>query len=218
MQISNIEFNNASFELSKFEEMLIKSGKENQEALLEKKLELMDKYNQNMTRVIQDSVKETDAIISVTAGGGGSSGANSGFVRLTLVDAEKRKRSQQEIADQITGITRKLNDARSFVIQSQSISTQRGGLPVQYVVQAPDFERLREVVPKFLEQAQDDPTFANVDVNLKFNKPEIVVEINRTKARELGISALDIAQTLQLAYSGQRFGFYIINGKQYKVI
>lgn len=180
--------------------------------------EMMDRYIQQMTKVLQDSVKETEAIISVTAGGGGSNAANSGFVRLTLKDASKRKRTQQEIAEQITGITRKLNDARSFVVQSQSISTRRGGLPVQYVIQAPNFEKLREVVPKFLEAAQEDPTFANVDVNLKFNKPEIVVEINRTKARELGVSALDIAQTLQLAYSGQRFGYFIMNGKQYQVI
>ena len=111
-----------------------------------------------------------------------------------------------------------MNDARSFVIESQSISTRRSGLPVQYIIQAPNFEKLREVVPKFLDKAREDPTFANVDVNLKFNKPEIVVEINRTKARELGISAMDIAQTLQLAYSGQRFGFFIMNGKQYSVI
>ena len=180
--------------------------------------EAMDRYITEMTKVVQKSVPETDAIISVTAGGGGSNAANSGFVRLTLVDAKTRKRSQQEVADQLTGLTRKLNDARSFVIQSQSISTRRGGLPVQYVIQAANFEKLRNVIPKFLEMAQDDPTFANVDVDLKFNKPEITVEINRTKARELGISAMDIAQTLQLAYSGQRFGFYVMNGKQYQVI
>ena len=180
--------------------------------------ELMDKYIMNLVKAIQDSVKETEAIISVTAGGGGNTASNSGFVRLTLTDAKTRNRTQQDIADQITAMTRKFNDARSFVVQSQSISTRRGGLPVQYVIEAPNFEKLREVVPKFLDAAQDDPTFANVDLNLKFNKPEIVVEINRTKARELGISALDIAQTLQLAYSGQRFGFYILNGKQYQVI
>ena len=171
-----------------------------------------------MVNVLQDSVKESAAMVSVTGGGGGSSAANSGFVRLTLTDAVNRKRTQSQIAEQVTGITKKMNDARSFVIESQSISTRRSGLPVQYIIQAPNFEKLREVVPKFLEQAQEDPTFANVDVNLKFNKPEIVVEINRTKARELGISAMDIAQTLQLAYSGQRFGFFIMNGKQYSVI
>ncbi len=180
--------------------------------------EMMDKYIQQLSKTIQDSVKETEAIISVTAGGGGASGANTGFVRLALKDASQRNRSQQEIAQQLTRITRNLNDARSFVIESQSISTRRGGVPVQYVVQAPDFEKLKEVVPKFLEAAREDPTFANVDVNLKFNKPEIVVEINRTKARELGVTALDITQTLQLAYSGQRFGYFIMNSKQYQVI
>jgi multidrug efflux pump len=178
----------------------------------------MDRYITDMTQAIQKSVKELDAVVSVTAGGGGSNAANSGFVRLILKDAKERERSQQEIAEQLTGMTRKLSDARSFVVQSQSISTRRGGLPVQYVIQAANFEKLRNVVPKFLEIAQEDPTFANVDVDLKFNKPEITVEINRTKARELGVSALDIAQTLQLAYSGQRFGFYIMNGKQYQVI
>lgn len=178
--------------------------------------ELMDNYITEMSDVLQDSIKEIDAMISLV--GGGSRGSNTGFVRLTLVDAQLRDKSQQDIADEISVIAKKLNDARSFVIQSQSISTRRGGLPVSYVIQAPNFEKLREVVPKFLEAAQDDPTFLAVDVNLKFNKPEIVVEINRTKARGLGISAIDIAQTLQLAYSGQRFGFYVMNGKQYQII
>ncbi|MDQ7816163.1 MAG: efflux RND transporter permease subunit [Melioribacteraceae bacterium] len=180
--------------------------------------EMMDNYIMNLTRVVQDAVPESEAVISVTAGGGGGGSSNSGFVRVVLKERDQRIRSQQDVADQLTAIAAKYNDARSFVVQSQSISTRRGGLPVQYVIQAPDIERLREVIPKFLEAAQDDPTFANVDINLKFNKPEILVEINRTKARELGVSALDIAQTLQLAYSGQRFGFYVMNGKQYSVI
>ncbi len=180
--------------------------------------EMMDNYIMNMTRVVQDAVPESEAVISVTAGGGGGGSSNSGFVRVVLKERDQRKRSQQEIADQLTRLAARYNDARSFVVQSQSISTRRGGLPVQYVIQAPDIERLRQVIPKFLEAAQDDPTFANVDINLKFNKPEILVEINRTKARELGVSALDIAQTMQLAYSGQRFGFYVMNGKQYSVI
>jgi len=180
--------------------------------------EMMDNYIMNMTRVVQEAVPEAEAIISVTAGGGGGGSTNSGFVRVVLKERDQRKRSQQEIADQLTRLAARYNDARSFVVQSQSISTRRGGLPVQYVIQAPDIERLRQVIPKFLEAAQDDPTFANVDINLKFNKPEILIEINRTKARELGVSALDIAQTMQLAYSGQRFGFYVMNGKQYSVI
>lgn len=178
--------------------------------------EASDNYLMNLITTIQDSIKETESIISVT--GGGSRGANGGFVRLSLTDAETRSRTQQQVADQLTRICGELNDARSFVIQSQSISTRRTSLPVQYVVQATDIEKLRKIIPGFLKEAQDDPVFANVDVDLKFNKPEIVVEINRTKARELGVSAIDIAQTLQLAYSGTRFGFFVMNGKQYQVI
>ena len=177
--------------------------------------EMMDEYINKMSNALRDSIPELEATISLTGGRGSN---NSGFVRLTLNDATKRIRSQQEIAEQMTGITKMLNDAKSFVIQSQSISTRRSGVPVSYVIQAPNLKKLREIIPPFLEAAQDNPTFANVDVNLKFNKPEIEVEINRTKARELGVSAIDIAQTLQLAYSGQRFGFFVMNGKQYQVI
>ncbi|MFC2082301.1 efflux RND transporter permease subunit [Bacteroidota bacterium] len=176
---------------------------------------LMDNYINNMSDILRDSIPEFESMISLTGRRGSN---NSGFLRITLLDASERERTQQDVAEEITGITRKLNDARSFVVQRQSIATRRGGLPISYVIQAPDIERLRQAIPPFLEAAQDDPTFALVDVNLKFNKPEIVVEINRTKASELGVSALDIAQTLQLAYSGQRFGFYVMNGKQYQVI
>ncbi|MCB9209666.1 MAG: efflux RND transporter permease subunit [Ignavibacteriales bacterium] len=178
--------------------------------------EAMDRNIMQTVTMLKDSIDEIGAMISLT--GGGSRGTNGGFVRLTLTDADTRVKSQQEIAEEITNMLKGLTNSRSFVIQSQSISTRRGGLPIQYVVQAPNFEKLREIVPKFLSAAQDDPTFVNVDVDLKFSKPEIVVEINRTKARQLGISALDIAQTLQLAYSGQRFGFFVMNGKQYQVI
>ena len=69
-----------------------------------------------------------------------------------------------------------------------------------------------------MEEAAKDPTFAMTDVNLKFNKPEINVTIDREKAESMGISVLDIAQTLQLSFSGQRFGYFIMNGKQYQVI
>ena len=66
-----------------------------------------------------------------------------------------------------------------------------------------------------MEEASKNETFSNVDVNLKFNKPEINVTINREKAESLGISVLDVAQTLQLSLSGQRFGYFMQNGKQY---
>jgi multidrug efflux pump len=181
--------------------------------------EFMEDYMNKFVDSVMANVPEREALISVTSPGfGASSSVNSGFMRLKLVDADKRERTQGEVAREVERIANKLNDARTFVIQDQSIGTSRGGLPVQYVLQAPNLDKLKEVIPKFLNAARKDPTFAVVDVNLKFTKPELVVEINRAKAREMGITVEDIAQTLQLAFSEQRYGFFIKDGKQYYVI
>jgi multidrug efflux pump len=180
--------------------------------------EFMADYMNKISEAVMDSVKDRTAIISMTSPGSGSSSSNSGFVRISLTDATEREKTQQQYADELSELMKEFNDVKTFVIQQQSIGTRRGGLPIQYVIQAPTIEKLREAIPKFLDEARKNTTFAQVDVNLKFNKPEIVLEINRSKARELGVSALDIAQTLQLAYSGQRFGFFIMNGKQYQII
>jgi multidrug efflux pump len=110
-------------------------------------------------------------------------------------------------------------DARAFVLQQETISLdKRGGLPVQYVIQAPDFEKLRQYVPKFMEEVSKDPTFMISDLNLKFNKPELEVSIDREKAKSMGVSVTDVAQSMQLAFAGQRFGYFTMNGRQYQVI
>jgi multidrug efflux pump subunit AcrB len=112
-----------------------------------------------------------------------------------------------------------MNFARSFIVQEQTIGESRGSaLPVQYVIQAPSFESLKKVVPEFLDKANNNKAFNIVDIDLKFSKPELRVEIDRDKAREMGISVGDIAQTIQLFFGGQRYGYFIMNGKQYQVI
>lgn len=124
-----------------------------------------------------------------------------------------------EIADHLTSHLKKFNKARTIIIQEQTIGGSRqGGLPVQFVIQAPDFEKLKSVLVPFVDKARQDPLFQSVDVNLKFNKPEIEVEINRERARIMNVSVNDIAQTLQLYFSGQRIGYFIKGGKQYQVI
>jgi len=181
--------------------------------------EYMDAYMDQLIRMIQEEVPEHEAIISVTSPGfGASSSVNSGFIRLILKDPEQRTRTQQEIADYLSQRVRDFPGARTFVSQPQSIGNRRGGLPVQYVLQAPNLEKLREVLPRFLEAAEKDPTFTFVDVDLKFNKPELRLQIDRARARQAGVSALDIAQMLQLALSEQRIGYFVMNGKQYQVI
>ncbi|GJQ31554.1 MAG: multidrug resistance protein [Ignavibacteriaceae bacterium] len=181
--------------------------------------DFMDRYMIRLHDQMQMLVPEADNMVMVTAPGFGASSTNSGFIRVLLKEREERERSQQQIAQAITGAVREFNDARAIVIQDQSIGGGgRGGLPVQYVIQANSYEELREILPTFLAEARQSPVFAVTDVNLKFNKPEVVVEIDRSKARDLGVSVSDVATTLQFSLSGQRFGYFIKNGKQYQII
>ena len=185
--------------------------------------EYTDFFMKKLSQIIHDSIPEKQVLLSVTAPGFTGSGAvNTGFVRLRLNSPEERTRSQQEIATQLTKLTAPLQEARTFVIQEQTISTggggPRGGLPVQFVIQAPNFEKLKEVLPKFIERAQASKVLQMVDVDLKFNRPELFVEIDKDKANVLNVSTQEVARTIQMAFSGQRYGYFEIDGKQYQVI
>jgi len=180
----------------------------------------MDQYVQTMVQFVQDSIPEYQTALSVTAPGfTGAGSVNMGFVRVTLVDPNERNRSQQEIVDMVGKNLGKFPQGRAFPIQEQTIQVnRRGGLPVQFVIQNNNFEKLQQALPKFLEAAANHPSLQGVDIDLKFNKPELKVEINRLKASQLGVSVQDIAQTLQLAYSNLRFGYFTREGKQYQVM
>lgn len=178
--------------------------------------EKMDSYILNLAQTA-DTIPEVESIIALTSPGSG--GANSGFIRISLVPKAERSRSQQEITDQLSDIAKKHNFAKTFATQEQTINTGRGGgMPVSFVIQASSFEKLKEYLPKFLDKAQASAVFQAVDVNLKFNKPELQVKIDRDKARSVGVTVSDISEALQLYFSGQRYGYFIMNGKQYQVI
>ncbi|ATL46947.1 acriflavin resistance protein [Chitinophaga caeni] len=181
----------------------------------------MDKYVTKLTDFIQDSVPESKIILSVTAPGfSGAGSVNSAFLNVKLVDPEDRLRSQKDIVNMVNRNMNKFPEGRVFVIEQQTISVgRRGGLPVAFVLQNINFEKLSAAVPKFMDAALSDPTFQGiVDVDLKFNKPELRIQINREKATELGVSVADISETLQLALSNRRYGYFVRNGKQYQVM
>ncbi|HET6348107.1 MAG TPA: efflux RND transporter permease subunit, partial [Candidatus Krumholzibacteria bacterium] len=182
--------------------------------------ERMDHYMDGVIDLVRNTVPEADGVLANTAGFAGA--ANNGNCTVTLVPPEDRKRSQQQIADALSASVRNMNDARTFVTQEQTISVGGGrarfGLPVQFVIEAPNLDKLSEALPKFEDAARKSPVFSAVDVDLKFNKPELNVEIDRERARTLGVSVADIAQTLQLSLAGQRYGYFIKDGRQYEVI
>ena len=168
-------------------------------------------FIQGVGEDIRKNFEEKMEITTMMRGGGG-------FIRIVLENPKFRQRSQQEIADEISQMLRPYTKARTFVSQQSSIGTNRGGMPVQYVLQAPSVEKLREVLPEFMARVNESTVLRQADVNLKFTKPELHVIVNRDKAAQLGVSTRDIGNAFQLALSGQRIGYFYMNGKQYQIV
>lgn len=168
-------------------------------------------YLEDLGKTAAQSIPEAKSIMNMVRSG-------SGFVRVVLVPPDERERSQQEIANTLSAIARTKTKARASVMQQSTFGGRRAGMPVQYVIQAQNIEKLRQILPVFMTEVQSNPAFQMADVNLKFTKPEIQININRDKANLLGVSTQNIGQTLQLALSGQRFGYFFMNGKQYQIL
>ncbi|MGV3538605.1 MAG: efflux RND transporter permease subunit, partial [Rufibacter sp.] len=182
--------------------------------------EYMERFMTELTEMINDSIPEKKVNLVITSPGfGGSGSVNSGIMIMALKQPGERETTQKAVADRINKITRRFSEARIMTTQPPTISVnRRGGQPIQYIIQAQNFEKLEKKIPEFMAAVSEDPTFTNPDVNLKFNKPEINISIDRDKAQSLGVSVIDVAQTLQLSLSGQRFGYFLMNGRQYQVI
>lgn len=174
--------------------------------------EYMLAYSDDISKLVEQRVPERVSYTQMVRGG---SFAN---IRIILTDPDERERTQQEIADQLAVDLRTKTKARSFVQQQSTFGGRRAGMPVQYVLQATSIEKLREILPEFMAKVNESDILQMADVNLKFTKPELRIHINRDKATTLGVSTQSIGQTLQLALSGQRFGYFFMNGKQYQIL
>ena len=176
------------------------------------------KLSDQISNYLYDSVPERDFVFSRTPAG---SSVNTGQPRIGLISPDLRSRSQEQIAEDLQAKMKRFNDARVFAIQEQTIAVGSGSktsLPVQFVLQNQDINKIKNILPKFLDAARKDKTFSNVDVNLKFNKPELQVTVDRMKIKDLGLSTNDVISAMQAAFSGGRLAYFIMNGYQYSVI
>ena len=185
--------------------------------------EYMQRQADELARATAELVPEAHFMMTQVPGAGGGAGVqgpvNSGFVRIFLKDKSERERSQAEIADSLRVLQKRFTGVRVNITQEASIGERRANeTGVRFVVQAVDLPVLEEALPRFIAAAREREVFSFVDSDLKFSKPEVRVLLDREKAQAVGISAIDIAQTLQASLSGQRFGYFIHEGKQYDVI
>ncbi len=183
-------------------------------------------YTENLisrvAQMVMDSVSEARLVFGRTAPGfGGGPSTNIGVVQVFLTKPTERKATQQQVYDRLIKLYKNFPEARIIPNQEQTITTSLAGgsqLPVQFVIQTLDFDKMKRFLPKFLDETRKDSVFGNVDVNLKFNKPELNITVDRMKATNLGVNVLDVSNTLQFAFSGRRYGYFLRNEKQYFVI
>ncbi len=173
--------------------------------------EFIRDYTEDINALVDSLVDDVPAVTARVSSG-------SGNIRLTLSDIRDRDYTQMELAEKISAAVSAKTKARSFVQQQSTFGGRRGGMPVQYVLQATNIEKLEEVLPKFMEKVQESPVFQMADVDLKFSKPEARININRDKASVMGVSTRNIAQTLQYGLADQRMGYFYMNGKQYEIV
>ena len=168
-------------------------------------------YTEDINLLVDSILPDAEAVTARVSSGSGS-------VQITLKDIADRDYSQMEVAEKLSAAVQRKTKARSFVQQSSSFGGRRGGMPIQYVLQATSIDKLQEILPTFMAKVDESPIFQMADVNLKFSKPEARININRDKASIMGISTRSIAQTLQYGLSGQRMGYFYMNGKQYEIL
>ena len=168
-------------------------------------------YTEDINDLVDSLVDDVPAVTARVSSG-------SGNIQLALSDIRDRDYTQMELAEKISAAVSKKTKARSFVQQQTTFGGRRGGMPVQYVLQATNIEKLEEILPVFMEKVQESPVFQMADVNLKFSKPEARININRNKASVMGVSTRNIAQTLQYGLADQRMGYFYMNGKQYEIV
>ena len=173
--------------------------------------EFMRDYTEEINALVDSIVPDAQSVTARVS-------SNTGNITISLKDISERDYTQMEVAEKLTAAVSKKTKARAFVQQQSSFGGRRGSMPVQYVIQATSIEKLQEVLPEFLSRVHDNPTFKMADVDLKFSSPEVRVNINRDKAGSMGTSVRDVAETLQYGLSGQRMGYFYMNGKQYEII
>ena len=181
--------------------------------------EYTDQFIDRLTNLMLDSVPEKQTVMSMTAPGFSSGAANTGFVRVALTDPKQRTRSQKEIVAMVNRNVSRFSEGRAVAIEDQTIQVnRRGGQPVQFVIQNNNFDKIAQVLPKFLEEANKSSVLQGADADLKFNKPELRINVDRIKASQLGVSVEDISNTLNLSLSNRRLGYFTKEGKQYQVL
>lgn len=136
-----------------------------------------------------------------------------------LIDWEDRDRTQMEIMNELQPKLRKVTGVRAFGNNPGSFGQSARNKPVEFVIQTPEsYQKLQEYVDKLLEEAEKFPGLINLDSDLRLNKPQIEVDVDRERVADTGAGVQTVGRTLETLLGGRQVTRYNQNGEQYDVI
>jgi multidrug efflux pump len=141
-------------------------------------------------------------------------------MRITgrLKDWDDRTRKQQDIVNEVAAKLRRIPGASINATNPASFGERGGGRPVEFVLQTSGtYEQLQEYVNKVLAEVENSPVLTNLDTDLKLNKPEVTIRMNRPKVADLGLDIAVIGRTLETLLGGRQVTRFEVNGEQYDV-
>ncbi|MEE8582212.1 MAG: efflux RND transporter permease subunit, partial [Myxococcota bacterium] len=180
-------------------------------------IEYMDRYQQRAEKILL-ATPEVRRSFSVVALGIGTPGlVNRGVFFTMLAPREERERTQQQIVKSLKVTMDEITGIKVFPVNPSPLRGFRSS-PVEVVVQGPDIFELARIADEIERRADEVGGFGMVRSNLVVNKPQLEVEIDRERASDLGVSARDIATTMQIMLGGLDVSTFKLDGETYNVI
>jgi multidrug efflux pump len=177
--------------------------------------EFVDKYTHQIEGIL-DKVPEANSYFSIV----GFPTSTNSMQFVQLAPWEKRERSQQEITASLMGpMFGGITGVMSFPMNPPSLGQSIVSRPVEFVIQTTgSYEELQALTSKVMMKVWSSPMFAQPDIDLKLNKPELAIDVDREKAATIGVGIETIGRTLETMIAGREITRFKREGEQYNVI
>jgi multidrug efflux pump len=177
-----------------------------------------DRYMRQIESILLALPEHKGLFTATGLGFGGPGQVTNGFLFLLLKDREERARTQQEIVAGLFPQTFGIPGVLAFVINPPSLGGQFSSSPVEYVLQADTYDQLAQATGTFMAKASQLGYLVNLDSDLRMNKPQLDIEIDRDRASGLGVSVTEIGGTLETLLGGRVVTDFKRGSKQYDVV
>ena len=190
------------------------------------KVEITDKVMAKIEKIVAKYIPETESIIvrsgrspkGLAIAFGREEGANIGIMALRLVKKNKRKRSSQEIADMLTKMIKKIPGVKNIDLETSGGSRMFGvGKPISIEIYGHNIEKTTRFAKKIKKILESIKGTRNVIISRKPGKPEIRINIDKTKAQMYGLSLYQIANVVKSSFAGTTASVYREEGKEYDI-